>query len=410
MGERILAILAAGKGERLRPLTETRPKPLMTVAGEELLCRHIRMLRGYSRVIVVGSYMLDKLEAASKRCGGPVEVIDQGGELGTGHALLKALEYGGPGEYTVVYGDVFMSPSLYRALESSKQPSILASTTDKPWEYGVLLVEDGILRGVVEKPRPGEEPGNLVFIGGLKADYDLVKGYLERLKPSPRGELELTDALTMMAGDWDVRVVVGDGYWIDIGRPWDLLRANRLALEHELSPAVEGEVAGTSVIGERVYIGPGARIGHYTVIEGPAYIGPGARIGPHAHIREYTVVGPGARIGFSSQVKASILMEGAKAPHLNYVGDSIVGEHVNLGAGTITANLRFDESTVKMRIKGKRVDTGMRKLGAVIGGYAKTGINVSIYPGVKIGSHAWIDPGCIVYRDVCRGEHYRCRV
>lgn len=125
-------------------------------------------------------------------------------------------------------------------------------------------------------------------------------------------------------------------------------------------------------------------------------------------MRPYTVILAGARVGFASEVKASILMEDARAPHLNYVGDSILGEHVNLGAGTVTANLRFDGATIKMTVKGVRVDTGLRKLGAIVGGHAQTGINVSIMPGVKIGSYALVYPGCVVYRDVPRGGVLKC--
>ena len=103
-----------------------------------------------------------------------------------------------------------------------------------------------------------------------------------------------------------------------------------------------------------------------------------------------------------------MFFEDAKAPHLSYVGDSVLGEHVNLGAGTVTANLRFDRKTVKMNVKGRRVDTGRRKLGAIIGGHAQTGINVSLLPGVKIGSYAIVYPGCVVYRDVETRGVYKC--
>ncbi|TMI51497.1 hypothetical protein E6H13_08640 [Candidatus Bathyarchaeota archaeon] len=93
-------------------------------------------------------------------------------------------------------------------------------------------------------------------------------------------------------------------------------------------------------------------------------------------------------------------MDEAKVPHLNYVGDSILGHGVSLGAGTLTANLKFNDSNVESRVKGKFVDSGQRKLGAIIGDAVKTGINVSIYPGVKIGADAWIGPGAIVRTDV----------
>ncbi len=85
----------------------------------------------------------------------------------------------------------------------------------------------------------------------------------------------------------------------------------------------------------------------------------------------------------------------------------MLGEHVNFGAGTLIANLRFDEQPVKVNVKGKRESSGRKKLGAFVGGYAKTGINVTILPGVKIGAYAWIYPGAVVNRDVGMGEFYR---
>ncbi|MEM2528144.1 MAG: nucleotidyl transferase, partial [Ignisphaera sp.] len=108
----------------------------------------------------------------------------------------------------------------------------------------------------------------------------------------------------------------------------------------------------------------------------------------------------GAYIGFSVEVKESIVMENTHAAHLTYIGDSILAENINLGAGTIIANLRLDDKTVKLLIDGKKIDSKRIKMGAVIGGYTKTGVNVSIMPGVKIGSHSIIYPGVTVYKDV----------
>jgi len=100
-------------------------------------------------------------------------------------------------------------------------------------------------------------------------------------------------------------------------------------------------------------------------------------------------------------------MENVHVAHLSYIGDSILCENVNFGAGTITANLRFDDKPVKMMIKDQLVSTGRRKLGAVVGGYVKTGINVSLMPGVKVGSYSWIAPGAVVYRDIPSKKFYR---
>jgi bifunctional UDP-N-acetylglucosamine pyrophosphorylase/glucosamine-1-phosphate N-acetyltransferase len=93
-------------------------------------------------------------------------------------------------------------------------------------------------------------------------------------------------------------------------------------------------------------------------------------------------------------------MDEAKIPHLCYVGDSVLGHSASLGAGTITANLKFNDSNIESRVKNQLVNTGQRKLGAILGDGVKTGINVSLFPGVKIGADAWIGPGAIVKRDV----------
>ncbi len=409
---RALILLAAGKGERLRPLTETRPKPLMPVLGETALCRHIRIATQYYKpdvVVVVASYMKDKVWEEASRCS-PVDVlkVDQGGELGTGHAVLAAMNASEADDYMIVYSDVVASREVYEAIASAKPPAILAWPVDRPWEYGVLALRDGSLAGIVEKPPPGREPSRLIFAGMMRLESS-HKPFFERLDLSPRGEYEATQALSIIAGREEVAVVEPEtGFWLDIGRPWDLLEANRIVMERELEPGVQGEVHSTSVVDGRVWIGEGAVVKPFTVIEGPAYIGPGAVVGPHAYVRSFTVMLAGSKAGHSTEVKASIFMEHAKAPHLSYVGDSILGEHVNLGAGTVTANLRFDHKTIKVTIKDRRVDSGRRKLGAIIGGYAQTGINVSILPGVKIGSYALVYPGCTVTRDVESRGVYKC--
>ena len=152
-----------------------------------------------------------------------------------------------------------------------------------------------------------------------------------------------------------------------------------------------------------VHVEKGARIRSGAYIEGPTYIGPGSDIGPNCYIRPCTSIGSDVRIGNACEVKNSIIMDGSHIAHLSYVGDSVIGEGCNFGAGTTTANIRFDKKNVKMNVKGIRVDSGCRKLGAVVGDNAQTGINVSLLPGIKIGSGAWVAPGLVVQADVPSG-------
>ncbi len=383
---------------------------------ETLLGRHVRLSAKYyspDEVIVVASYMKERIEGFLSSIRVDAVVVDQKGEKGTGHAIRTALEYAEADEALIVYSDIYVSETVYERIAYAEAPAVLAVETDTPWEMGVFeLDREGLVRGIVEKPPRGQEPSNLAFAGVIKLERSHT-GYFENLPLSPRGEYEATDALSRIAAREGLNIVqLEDGeVWIDVGRPWDLLDANAAALEERLSregPLVRGEVHATAVITGPVIIEEGARVMAHTVIEGPAYIGRGAVVGPHAYVRPRSVILDGSKAGHSTEVKASIMMEGSKAPHLSYIGDSIIGEYVNLGAGTITANLRFDGKPVKMTLKGRRVNTGRKKLGTVMGGYAQTGINVSILPGVKIGSRALVYPGCVVARDVPKGGVYRC--
>ncbi|MEM4864995.1 MAG: nucleotidyl transferase, partial [Acidilobaceae archaeon] len=260
---------------------------------------------------------------------------------------------------------------------------------------------------ITEKPQNITGP-SLVFAGILKISYEHLS-FFKNLKPSPRGEFEATDALNDLSKQYEVKTFpIPKGSWIDIGRPWDFLKANIIALSEIKGQVIKGDVSERAELSGPIVVESNSSIKPYTVVEGPAYIGRGAVIGPLAHVRGNTVVCEESFVGPFSQVKSSVLLERARLPHMNYVGDSVIGEHVNLGAGSKIANLRFNEQTVEMTVKGVRVKTGLKKLGSVIGGYAKIGINVSIMPGVKIGSYAVVYPGCVVFRDVDSGEVFNC--
>jgi bifunctional UDP-N-acetylglucosamine pyrophosphorylase/glucosamine-1-phosphate N-acetyltransferase len=187
--------------------------------------------------------------------------------------------------------------------------------------------------------------------------------------------------------------------WFDVGRPWDLLEANRWVLsraEHRVAGLVEN---GANLVGP-VTVAESARVRSGAYVEGPALIDEGSDVGPNCFIRPFTSVGKKVRVGNACEVKNSILMDGVHVGHLSYVGDSIIGENCNLGAGTITANYRLDAGTVKMLVKDDLVDTGRTKLGAVLGDNVKTGINALLMPGIKVGVNSLVGPNVVVERDV----------
>ena len=143
-------------------------------------------------------------------------------------------------------------------------------------------------------------------------------------------------------------------------------------------------------IDESAIIEPGVHI------IGPAYIGPNAIIRHGAYIREYSWICANALVGHSSETKHSILLPGAKAPHFNYVGDSVLGPGVNLGAGVKLSNLRNDGGEVHVRIEGERIASGLRKFGAIIGEGSQLGCNAVTNPGVVLGARCMVMPNTTV--------------
>jgi len=176
--------------------------------------------------------------------------------------------------------------------------------------------------------------------------------------------------------------------WSLLGEPLDDLLAGLPSsdLQGQLSPEVH-------LVGDRIVISPGVRIHPNVVIEGPVFIGREAEIRPGAYIRGGVWIGERCVVGTNTEIKRAILLSHAKAPHLNYVGDSILGAGVNLGAGTILSNFRHDGGTILISVGGRRVDTGRRKLGAILGDGVLTGCNSVLHPGVVVGRETQIYPG-----------------
>ena len=148
---------------------------------------------------------------------------------------------------------------------------------------------------------------------------------------------------------------------------------------------------GVHLLGERIFIGPGCRIEPGAVIVGPAILEAGVEVRTGAYVRQNVLAGEGSLIGAHSEVKGSILLPGAKAPHQAYVGDSVLGRDVNLGAGTILSNVKNVGREVTFRAGGELHRTGLRKFGAVLGDGCRTGCNTVLNPGVLMG------PGCVTY-------------
>ncbi|MGQ9542872.1 MAG: bifunctional sugar-1-phosphate nucleotidylyltransferase/acetyltransferase [Candidatus Bathyarchaeia archaeon] len=402
-------ILAAGEGTRLWPLTENRPKHMIPIAGKPIIQHIVQGLRsnGVQRItIVINSFgrLIEQWFSDGRAFGVSIEYVHQRKIQGTADAVAQLQGHIGDERFLLCYGDIYISQDALKKFVDAYNDrgfnvAVAAVEVQNQGQYGLLTVEDGYVKKIEEKPKQ-PAVASLVNAGIYIFDSYIFDG-VRATKKSRRGEFELTDSIMHLirSGVKVKAIPLNSSDWVDIGRPWDLLEANERTLINA-RPKVNGKVDSTAVLVGPVTIESGVTVLSGSRIEGPVYIGEGTVVGPNCYIRPCTSLGRNVRVGNGCEVKNSIIMDGTKIPHQSYIGDSIIGENCNFGAGTITGNLRLDERTIHMNIKGELINSRRRKLGAIIGDHVSTGVNVNFMPGVRVGSRTLIGPGIIVYKDI----------
>ena len=395
-------ILAAGEGTRLRPLTSTRPKPMLQVAGKTILEWDLEALarNGFNKAIVVVGYKRDVIvDYFGKKFNGiKLEYVNQREQLGTAHAVSMA-EGKVKKEFLVMNGDLIVSEKLISNFikdhkKNKSENSMCLVDVKDPSEFGIVQLRGFLVKKITEKPR---ESKSRLANAGIYVFNEEIFGAIRNVKKSKRLEYELTDAIKTLIPEKRVHGFKAKGMWIDIGRPWDLLGANETILnEMKLKKDKRVKIEKFAVIKGDVHIGNGTLIRSGSYIEGPCYIGENCIIGPNCYIRPCSSIKDNVHIGNAVEIKNSIIMSGTNVGHLSYIGDSIIGENCNFGAGTKVANLRVDNDEVRIEIKNKLTRSGRRKFGCLMGDNVKTGINVSIMPGRSIYPGAYVEAGSVV--------------
>jgi len=392
-------VLAAGLGTRLNPLTAYRPKHLLPLVNSTILENVIHVLSraGIRDIYVIVHYLKDKimnLLGDGSRFGVNITYVEQGDVKGTAHAIGVVENFVGDNDFVVVYGDVTANVNIInRAIElyrrSGASAVMVGVEVDDPWNYGVLSIDNnGFLIKVVEKPRRGEEPSNLINAGIYVLDGSKIFDAIRKTPISPRGEYEFTDSLQILVENGNGVAVLnaGRGWWFDIGRPWDLLDANK----HFLSKIAFNNmiIDGNVEIDSNVRIVPPVYIGDGSIIRNGSVIGPN------------TVICRNVYVGSNSVVSDSIVMSNTVIDCNCRVNYSIISENC-----IVESNVDFkyecsDGGTVKMIIKGKIVDSGRRKLGSVVGDCSFIGKCSIIMAGKSIYPNSIVPRYSIVFEDV----------
>ena len=401
-------ILSAGEGSRMRPLTLTKPKTMLPVAGKPIIQYNIESLRdnGINDILLIVRYKEEIVRnyfGDGSDFGVNISYKTQKDFLGTANAISYGEDFIDD-SIIVLNGDIILDDEIIHEIIKkynylSPDTLMLLTEVEDPSAFGVVEIENGNIKNIVEKPKREEAPSNLVNAGIYIFNKDIFDKIRET-EISERGEYEITDSVSLQIED--NKTVIGHKTskdWIDVGRPWELIEVNE-ELIGKLKTEIKGTVEAGAVIHGEVFLDEGSVIKAGVYIEGNVYIGKNCDIGPNSYIRGNTYFGDNVHVGNAVEIKNSIIMENTNVSHLSYVGDSVIGSNCNIAAGTNIAKLRFDNATIKTKIKNQKIDSGRRKLGAIIGDSVKTGINSSFSPGVKVGHNSTIGSGVLLYEDL----------
>jgi glucose-1-phosphate thymidylyltransferase len=327
-------VLAGGAGTRLRPITHTSAKQLVPVANTPILFYGLEAMvaAGIREIgIIVGDTRDEVMKAVGdgSRFGASVTYLPQDRPLGLAHCVLIADGFLGGDDFVMYLGDNLLEQDLgafvdrFEAARAGEQPpsaQILLKQVPDPQRFGIAELDaSGHVVRLVEKP--ADPPSDLALVGVYLFDrhiHDAVRA----IRPSGRGELEITDAIQWLIDHGHrVRTEQLEGWWIDTGKLTPLLEANRLLLER-IEPRVEGKVDDESILDGKVRIERGAEIVRSTV-RGPAAIGPDTRV-VDSFIGPFTAIGGRCEI-ISSEIEHSVVMEASRIVDIPRLEDSLIG-------------------------------------------------------------------------------------
>lgn len=328
-------MLSGGLGTRLRPLTYTGAKQLVPIANKPVLFYALESLvaAGITEIAIVVGDTHAQIRAAvgdGSQFGARVTYIEQDAPRGIAHGIAIARDFLGDSPFVLFLGDNFLREGIVPYVERFRQgecnAQILLYPVPNPQDFGVAILEDGRVVRVVEKPR--EPPSDLAVIGIYMFDHHVFE-IVPRLRPSARGELEITDTIQgLIDAGYRVEAPIVQGAWIDTGKKADMLEANRLILEILQRDVPAHVLDGDSQAHGKVVIAAEAQVVN-SVIRGPAIIGPRTRI-VNAYVGPFTSIDHDCEI-VACEIEHSIVLEGTRLcdiPHR--IEDSLIGRHVEI--------------------------------------------------------------------------------
>ena len=368
------AILAAGEGNRLQPLTNRRPKPMLPVANRPILEYVIEAVAaaGIDEIVLIVGYERTRIQTYfgdGDEWGVDIEYARQDPQLGTGHAVEQIQSLVNE-DFLVLNGDRIIDPELIEGLASDtvSAPAVGVTRVESPARYGVVELDGDRVAGIDEKP--DREPSSEIINAGVYRFAPDVFEAIGRTQPSAAGEITLPATIETLAADTEVTAVRYRGLWMDISQLWDLLSANDVLLDQKACPSA-GNVDTTASVADRACTAAGSTVGANSTLKSGTTLGPNVTVEANA-VLSNTVVMQDATIGDGAVLRDCIVSENATiGPNTTVTG----GETQVIVQGTVYEDVR---------------------LGGVVGDNTTVGGNVTLRAGSVVGDGVTIEDSAVI--------------
>lgn len=384
-------ILAAAKSKKLSPFSDTRPKSMISISGQyilETILRHLQTA-GIKDVWIVVNHQKEIIQnyfKYGKTVGLKIEYIEQPEELGIGHAvsLCKDVIEDDP-HFMLVYGDVLKAGNHFKHLLNRFErikPNALATIAHplSDGNYGnVYLSHDMQISRFLEKPE-GTRMSNYILGGSFILGRDCFD-FLQQ------NNLDMVAYYQHLISENRMSASLWEDSWIDISRPWHILAANQMMMKRWNTTIIPDTVSIDPNVNIKgiVHFGDNVHVCSGTSIVGPCYIGSNVFIGNNALIRKNASIGSDSKIGYGCEIKNAVLFGKSTVGRLSFIGDSVLGENVEMGSGCMTVNHSSLGNAIEFQAPGEEpVSTNLPKLGAFVGDNAIIGTAHTTAPGTYI--------------------------
>jgi len=395
-------LLAGGESSRFFPLGD---KNAVEFLSHPIVYYQLHRLLEFTEgtlYVVANTSNIEFIKEQALEINSKIIVVLQKGN-GQGAAILSVPPISG--ETLIVNVNDFFDDEpieiLIKKLEGAKADALLiAKEMQDYFPGGYLKYKDDNILEIIEKPGAGKTPSNYVR---MCIDYfAYVEDFTKILKTtqSDRDDLYEVSITSYIQQKKAVKFALYIGESYHLKYPWHTLDLLQFFLSYLKEDFIsdDAQISESAKIVSPVYIGAGVKIGDNAKVVGPCFIDEGTVVGDFAMVRQ-SQIGRNCLIGGYSEVTRSYLGDNVML-HRNYVGDSVISQNVLFGSGATTANFRFDGKTISSLVKKEKIDSRKTKLGAMIGADSRIGVNSTLLPGVKVGTHTFIGPGTVLSEDV----------